>query len=237
MGKVWTVARRELGSYFTSPTAYVLLAVFAAICGYFFVTLVVVSSAPDVSGLLGNVALLFVFIAPVWTMRLLSEERRAGTEELILTSPVSPWQWVAGKFLGTLVLYLAFLVVTLVYPLAVWHYGGSFDWHAMLTTYLGLVLLGAAFLSLGLWASSLSDNPVVAGMIGFGFTLLLWLADWLGGSVGGRLGDVLNYLAVYRHLWDFVRGVIDTQHLIYFGSLIFAGLFFAVRSIEARRWT
>lgn len=236
MGKVWAVARRELASYFASPTAYVLLAVFTAISGYFFVTLVIFSSSPDIGSLLGNVALLFVFIAPVWTMRLLSDECRTGTEELILTSPVSAWQWVAGKFLGTLLLYLAFLAVTLVYPLAVWHYGGSFDWHAMLTTYLGLALLGASFLSLGLWASSLTDNPVVAGMIGFGLTLLLWLADWLGGSVGGRVGDVLNYLAVYRHLWDFVRGVIDTSHLVYFASLIFGGLFLAVRSIEARRW-
>jgi len=231
----WTVARRELGSAFASPLAYVLMALYLLLSGYFFVAIVLQSQTTNVSPMLQNVAVVLLFLAPLFTMRLLAEERRLGTDELILTSPISPAQWVFGKFAGALGEWTVFIGVTLLYPLALSRMG-AVAWGATLTGYLGLWLIGAALLAAGTFASSLTDNQVVAAMVGFAIALLLWAASWVSGSASGWGQNLLNYISAPSQFSPLASGVLNTSNLVYFVSLTVGFLFLAVRVIDARRW-
>lgn len=231
----WTVARRELGSAFQSPLAYVLMALFLLLSGYFFVAVVVSSQSSDMGGVLQNMAVLLLFLAPMFTMRLLAEERRLGTDELVLTSPISPSQWVAGKFAGVMTEWTIFLAVTLLFPLALSRLG-QVAWGATLGGYLGLWLIGGALLAAGLFASSLTDNQVVAAMVGFALALLFWVASWLSGSLSGALSNFLSYISMPDQYSQFARGVIPTANVIFLLSLIAGFMFLTVRIVDARRW-
>jgi ABC-2 type transport system permease protein len=231
----WTVARRELASAFLSPLAYVLGGVYLLISGYFFVGVLLGSQSTDMQPVLDNIDVLLLFVAPLLTMRLLAEERRLGTDELILTSPVTPAQWVVGKFAGALGVWTAFVLVTVLYPIIAAHLG-YLDVMATVGGYVGLWLLGAALLAAGVFASSLTDNQAVAAMVGFGIGLLLWVAGWMSGALSGSLSSFLGYLSAPNQYADFAKGILDTSHLVYFLSLIVGFLFLAVRSVDARRW-
>jgi ABC-2 type transport system permease protein len=231
----WTVARRELGSAFSSPLAYVLMALYFLLSGYFFFAIVVSSQTTDLSAMLQNVAVVLLFLAPLFTMRLLAEERRLGTDELILTSPISPAQWVIGKFAGALAEWTVFVGVTLVYPLALSRLG-TVDWGPVLSGYLGLWLLGAALLAAGVFASSLTDNQVVAAMVGFALALLFWASSWVSGSASGWAQNLLNYLSAPAQFSPLTAGLLNTSNLVYFVSITAGFLFLAVRVIDTRRW-
>jgi ABC-2 type transport system permease protein len=185
--------------------------------------------------LLLNMTVVFLFLMPLVTMRTYSEEKRSGTIELLLTSPVTDLQIILGKYLGAMGLYAVMLAVTTI------HFGllflfGSPEWKPLLTAYLGLLLFGGSFISLGLFISSLTRNQIVAGAATFAVFLLLWVIDWMADASGPTTGAVLKYLSMTTHLDDFVKGVIDTKHLVFYVSFIAFGLFLTARSVDTERW-
>lgn len=236
MRKMWSVFKRELASYFISPMAYVMGAVFLLLSGYFFSIILLATHSASMQGVLGNMAVVFLFIAPVLTMRLLAEERKLGTDELIMTAPVSITSVVVGKYLAAVCTYLVYLTVTLIYPFILTRYGSP-DMGPIYCGYLGMLLFGAGCLAVGLFASSLTDNQMVAGIIGFGLLLFLWILGWAGAVVTGPIGDTLANLSLLKRFDDFQKGILDLSSVLYYVSFIFVFLFFSARVIDSRRWS
>ncbi|NOZ05481.1 MAG: ABC transporter permease subunit [Chloroflexi bacterium] len=236
MRNTFTIAQREIYAYFVSPIAYIVTAAFLVIGGYLFSMILYFSREATMRFIFGNLSFIFLLIAPMLTMRLLAEEHRSGTIELLLTSPVRDWEVVLGKFLASLTLFLAMISLTLVYPLVLFAFGHP-DGGPILSGYLGLILAGAGYLSVGVFTSSLSRNQIVAAVLGIVLLLVLWLADAAGSFMGGSLSSILSYLSLSSHTSDLTRGVIDTKDVIYYLSLVVAFLFLSVRSLESRRWS
>jgi ABC-2 type transport system permease protein len=172
---------------------------------------------------------------PAITMRTYAEERRSGTIELLLTSPVSDMQIILGKFLGALALYVAMLSVTVLYVLLLFWYGNP-EWRPIVAGYLGLLLMGGCFLSVGLLVSSLTKNQIVSAIGTFAVFLFLWMINWNVDSSGPTTREILNYLSITEHFGDFARGIIDTKHVIYYLSFITFGLFLTAKSVDSERW-
>ena len=253
MTNILAIAQKELRSYFTSPIAYIVIGIWALLYGYFYASLLAyfVRQSMQMSQFGGqqpvnineqmirllfqNVTILVLFLMPGITMRTYSEEKRSGTIELLLTSPVTDMQIILGKFFGAMALYAAMLAVTL-FHIAILFWFGNPEWKPIATTYLGLLLFGGCFISVGLLISSLTKNQIVAGAATFGVFLLLWVVDWIGESMGPTGQAILKYLSMTEHLEDFVKGVIDTKHLVYYLSFIAFGLFLTVRSVDTERW-
>jgi ABC-2 type transport system permease protein len=235
MSNVLAIARRELVSYFSSFLFYVVTAAFLVITGFFFAINVAYSRSADVSPLFQTTYTIMLLIAPILTMRLLAEEQRTGTIELLLTSPVRDVELVIGKFLGCFGLLLSMLVLTGFYPALLALYGNP-DRGAVIGGYLGAVLFGGAAIAIGLLASSLTANQIVAAVLAFAVLLVLWVIDGLGGIAGGSVGSITNYLAVYTHFTSMTSGIVATNDVVYFLSLIVGSLFLTTRFIEARRW-
>jgi ABC-2 type transport system permease protein len=185
--------------------------------------------------LFNNMAVVFLFLVPMLTMRLFAEEKRSGTMELLLTYPVRDSEVLAGKFLAAGALYAILLTLTLLYPGLV-AYFARVEWGPMLTSYLGLLLIGATFLAVGLLISSLTENQIVAGFGTFGVLLALWVVGWGADSAGGTLRTVLQYLSVIDHLDSFTRGLVDTKDVVYYASIMVLALYLTLRSLESKRW-
>ena len=235
MRNIWAIARRELRSYFTSPLAYVVTALFLIMTSILFALILNQTNEATLRPLFGNLAVIFLLTMPFLTMRLLAEEQRTGTMELLLTAPVRDSELVLGKFLGVFLLLLAMLACTAIYPLVL-VLAGNPDRGPVLAGYLGVILQGAAFLAIGLFASSLTQNQIIAAMLTFVILLLMWLSDAIGNYTGGRIGDFFRFLSITRHVDEFPRGIVDTRHLVYFASVIGVALFLTVQSVQARRW-
>ena len=235
MTRTVAIARRELSSYFSSPLAYVITAAFLVIAGYFFSVNVIFSRQATVRPLFQTMYTILLLLAPAMTMRLLAEEQKSGTIELLLTAPVREIEVVLGKFLAGLAFFAVMLVLTLYYPFLLWMYGNP-DTGGIIGGYLGALLFCGAIVSVGLLTSSLTQNQIVAAVLSFAILLLLWVVDGLSSVFGGRVGDALSYLALYPHFNDMTRGAIDTKDVLYYLSLTAVALFLAWRTLEARRW-
>ena len=235
MRNVLIIAKRELQAYFVSPIAYVIRTCFLGITGYLFSMILHYSRQASLQYLFGNVTTILLLIAPVLTMRLLAEEQSKGTIELLLTSPVRDWEIAVGKYLASLGLFAVMLVLTGYYPLLLRVYGKP-DFGPIWGGYLGVFLLGATLLSLGLFTSSLTSNQIVAAVLGFVLVLAFWLVGALSGVVTGTLGNVANYLDLSSHFTEFSQGVIDTKDVVYALSVITGSLFLTTRVLEMRRW-
>src|SRR5690606_27419133 len=185
--------------------------------------------------LFGNASVILLFVIPMITMRTYSEEKRSGTIELLLTSPVTDAQIITGKFLGAMGLYVAMLSVTLVY-IAMLFWFGNPDWRPIASGYLGLLLMGGSFVAAGLLISNLTKNQIVAGIATFGVFLLFWIISWIGDGFGPRVQAVLSYLSITEHFDDFAKGVIDTRHVVYYLSFMTFGLFLTAKSVDSERW-
>src|SRR5262249_20137232 len=172
---------------------------------------------------------------PMMTMRTYAEEKRSGTIELLLTSPITDWQITLGKFLGAMSLYAMMLAVTLIHIGVLFFYGRP-EWKPVATAYLGLLLLRGCFISVGLFISSLTKNQIVAGFVSFAVFLLLWVITWIGSFSGPVIDKLTQYLSIVDHLDDFGKGVLDTTHLIYYLSFITFGLFLTAKSVDSERW-
>jgi ABC-2 type transport system permease protein len=231
---VWAVAQRELRSYFLSPLAYVVIALFLALAGYLFALILANGREASLRGLVQNVSVLYLFIVPAISMRLLAEEQRTGTVELLLTNPVQEWEIVTGKFLASIMLLLVMLGLTLLFPLFLYIWGNP-DTGPIVTGYLGVFLQAAAFLSVGLWASSLTQNQIVAAIVSFALLLVLWLSDNLGQFLGGTIGQIVSYTSVINHFQSFPQGVIESKDVIYYLTLVIAGVVLSTLSLQSRR--
>jgi len=185
--------------------------------------------------LLQNVSVVALFVLPLITMRTYAEEKRSGTIELLLTSPLTDFQIIMGKFLGAVFLYSVMLAVTLPHMAVLFIYGNP-EWKPIVTGYLGLLLMGASFISMGLWISSLTKNQIVAGMITFALFLLLWTINWAMDSAGPTMQKILTALSITDHFDDFSKGVIALRHLVYYLSFITFGLFLTAKSVDSERW-
>jgi ABC-2 type transport system permease protein len=172
---------------------------------------------------------------PLITMRTYAEEKRSGTIELLMTSPVTDFEIVMGKFLGAMALYAAMLAITLVHVGVLFLFGHP-EWKPVASGYLGLLLLGGCFVSVGLFFSSLTRNQIVAGMLTFVVLLIFWVIDWIGGFSGPTVERVTAYLSLTGHVEDFLRGIIDTEHVVYYLSFITFGLFLTARAVDSERW-
>src|SRR4051812_16091627 len=188
-----------------------------------------------IRGLFQNTAVIILFVMPMITMRTYSEEKRSGTIELLLTSPLTDFEIIAGKFLGTVVLYLALLAVTALYVGILFIYGRP-EWRPLVAGYLGLFLLGSCFIAIGLFISSTTKNQMVAGAATFVVALLFWIVSWFSETAGPTTAQVLSYLSITEHFDDFGKGIIDTKHLIYYLSFISFGLFLTLKSVDSERW-
>jgi ABC-2 type transport system permease protein len=246
------IAGKELRSYFGSPVAWILLGFFAVVFGWFFLVYLDFFvrqgmqsqfGAPPVRNvnndmirpLLANTSVLILFLLPMITMRSYSEEKRSGTIELLLTSPVTDLEITVGKFLGAVGVYAAMLAVTLVHVAILFALGDP-EWKPLISAYLGLLLLGSCFIAIGLFISSTTKNQVVAGAVTFVVALLFWIINWAAESFGPNVAAVLNYLSVTQHFDDFSKGVIDTKHLVFYLSFIAFGLFLTLKSVDTERW-
>jgi len=253
MSNILAVANKELRSYFASPIAYIVIGLFALLFGYFYITLVQYfvrqsmqmtqfggPSAMNVNQmmirpLMQNVSILLLFLMPAVTMRAYAEEKRSGTIELLLTSPLTDLQIAMGKFLGALALWAVMLLVTLVHVGLLFRYGQP-EWKPIVTSYLGLLLMGGCFIAVGLFISSLTKNQIVAGVVTFAVFLLLWIINWIGSFSSPTVSQLTQYLSIVDQFDDFAKGVIDTSHLIYYLSFIAFGLFLTVKSVDSERW-
>jgi ABC-2 type transport system permease protein len=255
MNHIFAIAQKELKSYFASPIAYIVLGLFALLYGYFYVAILTYfvrqsmqmsqfgGQGPQalnvnqqlIRPLLQNVPILTLFMMPMVTMRTYAEEKRSGTIELLLTSPITDVQIVIGKFLGAMALYAVMLLVSMIHLAILFIYSRP-EWKPLVTAYLGLLLLGGCFVSVGLFISSLTENQIVAGMATFAIFLLLWVITWIGNFSGPTMDALTRYLSIIEHYDDFGKGVIDTTHLIYYVSFIIFGLFLTVKSVQSERW-
>jgi ABC-2 type transport system permease protein len=252
--RIWPIFKKELRLYFTSPVAWVVFTIFLLIGGYFFYsifaffTLASMQSAMNpamgrdlnvtdsvMRPLFSNISVILLLLMPLVTMRLFAEERRSGTIELLLTYPVRDGAVLAGKYLAALVLYAIMIGLTVLYP-GIVVYFARLEWGPVLTGYLGLLLMGAAFIAVGVFASSLTENQIVAAIITFGVLLIFWILGWSADYAGGTTGRVLQFLSILEHNESFSRGVLDTKDVLYYLNFTVLGLFLTLRSLEARRW-
>lgn len=248
-----TICRKELLSYFRSPIAYGVMTFFAVLSGLFFYLFVgsfmQYSIQSQMNGqsqpisvndavirpLLSNISVIGLFLIPMITMRLFAEEKRTGTYELLATSPIHDWEIILGKWVAALLLYAAILGISLISILMLFAYGKP-DWRPLLVGYLGLLLLGGSLLSVCTYISSCTKNQIVAGVAGFSVCLLLWVINSISEFQDSLWAKGVGYLSVLQHFESFSKGVLDLKDIIFFLSVIFAGLFLTARSLESLKW-
>jgi ABC-2 type transport system permease protein len=233
--RISPIFQRELRSAFNSPVAYVVIVVFLAIVGWFFTSNLFLMNAASMRLAFELIPLVFLFFVPAVTMRLLAEEKKSGTFELLVTKPVSDLEIVLGKFLAGVSLVAAALLPTLVYLLTL-VFIGSPDLGPVVGGYLGLLLMGSAYVAIGVFASSLTENQIVAFITGFLIVLALFLADKVLIYMPAGIASVLEFLAIDYHFGNIARGVIDSRDIVYFLSLLTASLMLATMSLERRKW-
>jgi len=252
MKNILTICQKEIKSYFVSPIAYALMAIYAIVSGFFSYVAVGYFLDRSIGAMAGrggpmdvnewvirpvimNVGVISLFLIPMITMRLFAEEKRSGTLELLITSPVRDYEIVVGKWLGALAMYTCILALTAV-NLSVLFLFGSPDWRPIATGFAGMLLQGGCLLALGTFISNTTRNQIMAGAMTFGVSLLMWTFDWFTGFKSDAWAKVLAYLSLTAHFESFSKGVIDSKDVIFYVSVIVLGLFLTTRSLESLRW-
>ncbi len=229
------IFRRDLRSYFNSPVAYVVIVVFLAIIGWFFTSNLFLMNVASLRVVFELVPLVFLFFIPAITMRLLAEEKKSGTLELLTTKPVLDAEIILGKFLAAWALLAAALIPTLLYVLTLFALGSP-DLGPVMTGYIGLLLMGAVYIGVGLFASSLTENQIVAFIVSFLIVLALFLMDKILMYVPESMASAVEFLGIDYHFGNIARGVIDSRNVIYFLSLLGFSLYCAAVSLGRRKW-
>ena len=250
---ILTICRKELSSYFRSPIAYGVMFFFALIAGWFFYVAVAAFINTSMRSMLmgqampmdvnewvvrsnlSNVAVVGLFMVPMITMRLFAEEKRTGTIELLVTSPLYDMEIILGKWLAAIILYGTMLLISLASMVTLYMYGKP-DWRPMLLGYLGLLLQGGAMLAVGSFISACTKNQIVAAVGGFGVLLLLWVMNWVSSLSDSTLTRVVGYLSITDHFDSFAKGVLDLKDVVFYVSMIALGLFLTARAMESIRW-
>ncbi|MCP4755112.1 MAG: ABC transporter permease [Proteobacteria bacterium] len=235
MRNILTIVGRETRSYFGSPWSYLITATFLIVAGYGFGWSSVTYLETSIQGFLGWSSFFLLFLAPALTMRLLAEEEKLGTLELLMTAPVRDFEVVFGKYLAALCIFCVMLAATFYYLLLLAWFGDP-DWGPIFSGYLGLFLVGAVFIAVGLFASSLTSNQIVAYVVGSVVVLFFWFVGRAAPMVGETAAAVLSLISVSTHFPAFGRGIVDTNIVIYYLSIALLFLFLTIRSLETRRW-
>jgi len=254
VSKVKAIFLKDLKSYFTSPIAYAVYTVFLGITGFLFFSILSAFSIESIQymrypylmerinlndmvlyPLFHNMVVTFLLLIPILTMRLMAEEKKSGTVELLFTSPVSSFQIMMGKYLAALVVMCGMLALTFIYPGILAIYGNP-DMGPVASSYIGLLLVGASFLAVGLFTSSLTENQIIAAAISFGILLLFWVIGWASHAAGSALGGILRYLSIFEHFRDFARGLIQTKDVVFYLTFAALMLFCTQMIIDSRRW-
>lgn len=236
LANTWTFTIKELRSFFNSPVAYVILTLFLLISGWFFSSGLFLINQADLRDLVSMVIpLAFLFFVPAITMRVLAEEKKSGTLELLVTLPVRDAEIVLGKFLAALLLLASALLLTFAYPLTLAILGDP-DGGAIVGGYLGLLFMGGSYLAIGVFTSGLTQNQIVAFITGFVLMFLFFMLDKVVIFFPGAIASVLEYLSITYHLENIARGIVDSRDVVYFVSVITVFLFLAIRTLESRRW-
>jgi ABC-2 type transport system permease protein len=243
MRNIWTIARREYSQYFNSPIAYVVALIIFLILGIIFYANILAASAqqfaPDITIVVGPLVTLFLFSTPAITMRSLAEEQRTGTMELLLTAPLRDAELVIGKWLGAFLFSLTIIVISLVFPLILNHIiSPGIDQGMMVAAYLGLILLSATFIAIGVAVSSLFSNQIAAFFAGLGILIVSWMISYpVQAASSSTGGQILTYLDLSQHFYNtFFAGVIQLQDIVYYLSVTALALFLGSVSVELRRW-
>jgi ABC-2 type transport system permease protein len=229
------ISRREIRTYFNSPVAYIVVPVFVIITGYLFFTQLFLEKQADMRGFFNIMPLLFMFMIPAITMRLLADEKSSGTLELLITMPVRDSEVVVGKFLAAMALLCTAIGLTLVFAITVKSLG-PLDRGPTIGGYLGLVLMGGAYVAIGVMASALTRNSIVSFIVAFAISFALYLLGRLTQFLPQALQKLVAYLSIDGHFENIGRGVIDTRDLIYYFSVMVVCLLIATLSLESRRW-
>jgi ABC-2 type transport system permease protein len=254
MKNIWSIVKKETKAYFSSPIAYVVIAVFLVLTGFFFYSALWWFNSQAIqmaqnpyyaqqmninqmvyTPLFHNMSIILLLMLPLLTMRLFSEEMKSGTDELLYTSPLSVTQIILGKFLAALVVLAAMLGLSGCLSIFTFAFGNP-ELPQILNGYLGLFLVGAAFIAAGVFFSSLTKNQIISAILTFGALLLFWILNWASYSASGMWKSVLNYLSIFQHFDDMTRGILDTKDLVYYLSFAFFGLFLTHSVIQSRRW-
>jgi ABC-2 type transport system permease protein len=246
---IWVIARREVSAMFTSPLAWIILAVVQIILGYLFLAnldnffllqpqLIHLANTPGVTDLIVTplmqvAAIILLMVMPLLTMRTLSEEKNQQTLSLLISAPISMTEIVLGKYLGLLLFIVILVSMLMLMPLSL-YLGTSLDGGKLLSIYLGMLLLLAAFAAIGLYLSSLTENQTIAAISTFGTLLMLWVIDWLGSSVESG-ESLLTYVSLLQHHQSLLEGVFDSSDIIYFALLILAFLVLTIRQLDRER--
>lgn len=253
MRNIWTIARRDFASYFTSPIAYIVIGLFLALMGWmFFFNLShfnmqnmqyqqfnmgkgISITEGIIRPLYGNMNVILLFTLPLITMRLFAEERKLHTIELLVTSPVTLTEIVVGKFLSSLMLVKLMLSFTLVYPVILYATGNP-DLGPIITSYIGTVLMAGCVLAIGVLCSAVTENQIVAAALTWGLGLFFWLISWATQSAGPVWSDILMHVSLIHHFNNFSQGLLNTSDVFYYLSFIFVWLFLAHRVLDSYRW-
>ncbi|MBI5286540.1 MAG: ABC transporter permease subunit [Deltaproteobacteria bacterium] len=257
MKNLYLILKKELKSYFTSPIAYVVITIFLVITGYFFFNIFATFSTISfqatinpmlakqlhllnitesvVRPLFGNISVIMLLMMPLLTMRLFAEEKKSGTIELLLTYPITDMQVLSGKFFACLIVLAVMLVLSLLYPLLIMVFGQP-EVGPIITGYIGLFLMGASFISIGIFASSLTENQIIAATVAFGVLLIFWVMGFSAGLSGPGLEKFISYISITDHLEGFAKGVVDTEDVIYYLLFTILFLFLTLRVLESKRW-
>ncbi len=236
MRNVKSIYAKELLSYFSSPMAYIFLVIFSLFNGYFFTNTFFLINQSDMRALFNVVPLIYLFFIPAVTMGLIAKERNNGTMEVISTLPILDWEFVLGKYLAALTLVVIGLGFSLIHFITLMITGTNIDYGAALCGYLGLIIVGAFYAAIGTFASGITDNQVVAFIIGVALVLFFFLMNMLLIFMPPWLSGIVQYMSVDYHLSNLSRGVIDSRNLIYFGTMIWLFLTLTVRFLEMRKW-
>ncbi|MCZ8514936.1 ABC transporter permease subunit [Paenibacillus filicis] len=236
MRKTWAISKKELQMYFYSPTAYAAFAFFFLIAGYFFsANFLYPPNVVDIRPVVGNISFIYLFIIPLLTMRLVSDELRQGTDELLLTSPASITEIVVGKYVSALIVQLLLVAGSLLFPLILSAYG-KLDQPILWLSYLSMFLMGAAMMAIGLFASSLSAHQMVSGISAFAILLVFWTIDWLGDTVGGKIKDYLGLFSIIGRAGNLQKGVLNFADVLFYVTLIIVFVVLSIQVLERKRW-
>jgi len=254
MKNIWAICKKEVNTYFTSPIAYVVIAVFLVLSGFFFYNAILWFNSQAMqmaqnpyyyqqlninqmvfSPLFHNTSIILLLMIPLLTMRLFSEEKKRQTDELLYTSPISINQIILGKYFASLFVLLVMLLLLGVLILFTFAFGNP-ELAPLLNAFLGLLLMGGAFIAAGIFFSSLTENQIVSAILTFGALLLFYILNWTSYSARGIWKDVLNYLSIFQHFDGMTQGILDTTDVVYYLSFIFFSLFLTHSVIQSRRW-
>jgi gliding motility-associated transport system permease protein len=261
MKKTFAIFIKELKSFFYSPMAYVVIGLFTALTGYFFYSIlswfveqsfIATMQAQQyaqygqkpptfnvnlqvIRGYFGTLAFLSLIILPLITMRLFSEEKKQGTVELLFTSPISSLNIILGKYFAGLAFYFVLLIPTILFQSLLFAYGNP-ELLPVISGYIGLMFLGSAFVSVGLFISTMTENQIIAAIGGFALSLFLWVIGFGANIAGPTLAPLLEYISILNHFEDFAQGVIDSSHIAYYVLFSFMGVYLSLKSVESLKW-